>query len=70
MAICTLCDKQHKKSPGTKPHEYLRAMEDKRIFGEGKTNGFAEQDFQCLQCQARLTHSTDRNDFGWTLWHG
>jgi hypothetical protein len=70
MAICPLCEKQNKKSPGTRAHEYLRELDTKRTFGGGKKNGFAEQDFQCLQCLAKFTHSTDRNDFGWTLWQG
>ncbi len=70
MAICTSCEKQHKKSSGTKPHETLQAVDEPRIFGGTKKNGFAEQDFLCLQCGAKFTHSTDKNDFGWTLWQG
>ncbi|MBE0596711.1 MAG: hypothetical protein IH614_05540 [Desulfuromonadales bacterium] len=70
MAICTLCDKQDRKSHGTKPHEYLREQEERRIFGGAKKNGFTQQDYQCLQCRAKFTHSTDKNDFGWTLWQG
>jgi hypothetical protein len=70
MAICTLCDKQIKRSQSTKPHEYLRELEARRIFGGAKKNGFAEQDYQCLQCRAKFTHSTAKNDFGWTLWQG
>ena len=67
MEICSFCDKQSKRSHGTKPHEYLRKLEEKRAFG-GKKNGFSEQDYQCLQCRAKFTHSTDKNNFGWTLW--
>lgn len=70
MAICTSCDKQQKKPHGTKPHEALMQLDEQRIFGGAKKNGFAEQDYKCLQCGAKFTHSTDRNDFGWTLWQG
>lgn len=70
MAICTLCDKQAKRSPATKPHGLLKKLDDKRLFGGTGQKGFEEQDYECVQCQAKFTHSTDKNDFGWTLWQG
>jgi hypothetical protein len=69
VPICPQCDKQTGKSQGTKPHEYLRKVEERRVFGGGK-NGFVEQDYQCVLCEAKFTHSTDKNDLGWTIWRG
>lgn len=71
MAICTLCEKQAKRSHSTKPHELLKQIDDKRVFGRGaRQRGFEEQDHECMQCHAKFTHSTDKNAFGWTLWEG
>lgn len=68
MKICDLCEDQSKKSRNGKPHEYLIKMGDLRIFKGQKPRGFEEQDYQCLTCNERFTHSTDSNDLAWTLW--
>lgn len=68
MTTCNLCSELAKKSRSTKPHEHLAKLDEPRIFQGGRARGYEEQDYQCLECRARLTHSTNRNDYGWTLW--
>lgn len=70
METCTLCAALAKKSPATKPHEFLVGIAEKRVFRGSQPAGFAEQDYQCQRCHTTLTHSTNKNDFGWTLWRG
>ncbi|AMV70429.1 hypothetical protein JCM30471_24240 [Desulfuromonas carbonis] len=70
MKICGLCEEQSKKSRNGKPHDDLVKLDACRIFGGRSPRGFEEQDYQCLSCQAKFTHSTDRNDQPWTLWRG
>lgn len=70
MEICSLCQEQSKKSHGGKPHQYLQKTGEARDFTGSRPGGFTEQDYQCLQCGAKFTHSYDKNDFGWTLWRG
>ncbi|SDZ78301.1 hypothetical protein SAMN05660420_00284 [Desulfuromusa kysingii] len=70
MSICSLCEEQSKKSKNGKPHEYLRKVGELRIFKGKSPRGFEEQDYQCLTCKEKFTHSTDKNDLPWTLWRG
>ena len=42
----------------------------RRVFRGRNHRGFEEQDYQCQTCQAKFTHSTDKNDLAWTLWQG
>lgn len=70
MKICSLCQEQMKKSSSRKPHKDLLKMDECRIFIGRNPSGHEEQDYQCTACQSRFTHSTDKNDLGWTLWQG
>jgi len=70
MKACDLCLTLDKKSSKTKPHEFLENISATRTFNSAQPKGFVEEDFQCCKCRARLTHSTNKNDFGWTLWRG
>lgn len=70
MEICDLCREQSKKPYSAKPHEFLRKVDEVRIFVGIKPRGYREQDYQCLTCKAKFTQSTDRNDLPWTLWQG
>ncbi|MDW7644565.1 MAG: hypothetical protein SCI25_05940 [Desulfuromonadales bacterium] len=70
MKICELCEEQAKKSRNGKPHGGLATMDAPRFFKGKNPQGFEEQDYQCLTCQAKFTHSTDKNDIPWTLWRG
>lgn len=70
MSICEPCQKQEKKSRTGKPHEALAALAEPRIFNGVRARQFIEQDYQCQSCQARFTHSTNKNDLAWTLWRG
>lgn len=68
MKICQLCTEQSKKSAKADPHENLIKVDEPRIFKGQNPRGFEEQDYQCLTCKAKFTHSTNKNDVGWTLW--
>ena len=70
MEICDMCKEQIKKSYNAKPHEFLRQVDEERIFKGVKPRGYKEQDYQCLMCQAKFTQSTCKNDLPWTLWQG
>ena len=70
MEKCELCEKQAKKKQSGNPHIHLKPFEEPRIFPGKKPYGYEEQDYQCLLCQAKFTHSTNRNDLSWTLWQG
>ncbi len=70
MKICTLCEEQSKKSRTGKPHEHLTEVDAPRIFKGKNPQGFEEQDYQCLECAAKFTRSTSKNDLAWTLWQG
>lgn len=70
MEICAPCKEQTKKSRKGKPHDSLMKVDDPRIFKGTDPRGFQEQDYQCLICKAKFTHSTDKNDLAWTLWQG
>ncbi|MEZ4485319.1 MAG: hypothetical protein R2864_12275 [Syntrophotaleaceae bacterium] len=70
MKPCELCEEQAKKSRSGKPHENLSKVDESRLFKGHNKRSFEEQDYQCLTCQARFTHSTNKNDHAWTLWRG
>jgi len=53
-----------------KPHDELVKVDEPRIFSGNKPKGFEEQDYQCLTCKAKFTHSTNKNAEPWTLWKG
>ncbi|XPS87781.1 uncharacterized protein Dvar_57990 [Desulfosarcina variabilis str. Montpellier] len=68
MERCALCEKQSKKVRSGRPHENLTKVDEPRLF-KGKTLcGFKEQDYLCLTCKSKFTHSTNKNDVTWTLW--
>jgi hypothetical protein len=70
MEMCALCEKQSKKVRNGKPHENLIKVDKPRIFVGASTNGFKEQDYLCLTCKSKFSHSTNKNDVTWTLWRG
>jgi hypothetical protein len=70
MAHCAMCEEQAKKSWHGKPHQYLDKTDSSRVFKGAQSRRFEEQDYRCRVCQARFTHSTNRNDLAWTLWQG
>lgn len=70
MKTCELCEGQTKKSRSGKPHEYLIKVDEPRIFKGEKPRGFEEQDYQCMTCKSKFTHSTDKNGLPWALWRG
>ena len=70
MEICRQCEKQSKKYRGGKPHGYLIKVDEIRIFKGNNHRGFEEQDYQCLTCNSKFTHSTNKNDLAWTQWVG
>jgi len=70
MGICELCEVQTKKSRNGKPHEYLKKVDECRIFKGNGSRGFEEQDYQCVTCNSKFTLSTDKNNLAWTLWRG
>lgn len=70
MKICELCEEQAKKSRSGKPHENLTKVDEPRLFKGHNKRSFEEQDYKCLTCQARFSHSTNKNDLAWTLWRG
>lgn len=70
MGLCNQCREQVGKSHRGKPHAGLDKLGELRIFKGRGARGFEQQDYQCRHCQARFTHSGDRNDLAWTLWQG
>ncbi len=58
MEMCVLCEKQSKKVNTGKPHENLIKVDDPRIYAGGTAGGFKEQDYQCLTCKSKFSHST------------
>lgn len=68
MGICDLCEAQSKKLSNGKPHKDLIEVDEPRIFTGGAYKGYKEQDYQCLTCQSKFSHSTNKNDLAWTLW--
>lgn len=70
MEVCERCEGQSRKSRNGRPHEYLVKVDEPRLFRGENPRGFEEQDYQCLDCKSKFTHSTDRNDLPWTLWRG
>ncbi len=67
--VCELCDGLEVKTARAKPHDQMLPMEEKRVFGRGH-RGYVEQDYRCVECGARFTFSTDKNNKPWTLWRG
>lgn len=70
MTHCLLCEEQAKKLRNGKPHPHLQKADQPRLFRGANPQGYEEQDYQCEVCNARFTHSTNRNDLAWTLWRG
>ena len=70
MVHCPQCEEQAKKSRSGKPHHDLQKADEPRIFKGTQPRGFEEQDYQCQVCQAKFTHSTNKNDLAWTIWRG
>lgn len=68
MGTCKQCEDQAKKTSNGKPHDTLNKVDEVRIFKGIGARSFEEQDYQCSICQAKFTHSTDKNDLSWTLW--
>jgi hypothetical protein len=68
MKICDLCEAQSMKARNGRPHEFLIKVDEPRIFRGIKPRGFEEQDYECLTCKSKFTHSTDKNGLAWTLW--
>ena len=57
-------------SPLVCQFDFVAAADQPRIFKGARPRGFEEQDYQCLVCKAKFTHSTNKNDLSWTLWQG
>lgn len=70
MQTCSLCQEQAKKTHRGNPHQELVKVDDVRIFTGASPRGYKEQDYQCLACSSKFTHSTGKNDLAWTLWQG
>jgi hypothetical protein len=70
MEMCVLCEEQSKKVHTGKPHENLIKVDDPRIYKGVTPGGFKEQDYLCLICKSKFSHSTNKNDVRWTLWRG
>lgn len=70
MNICKFCEELAQKTNSGKPHGCLVKVDEVRIFPGKSPRGFEEQDYQCVTCKAKFTHSTNRNDLMWTLWRG
>ena len=68
MDVCSLCETQAKITRNGRPHEYLVSIDEPRIFKGAPPRGYQEQDYQCLTCKSKFTHSTGKNDIAWTLW--
>ena len=45
-------------------------IDEPRLYKGRNARRYEEQDYQCLECKARFTQSTDKNDLAWTLWQG
>lgn len=67
---CKMCEDQAKISRNGRPHQSLDKTGEPRIFTGAKPRGFEEQDYQCRDCKAKFTHTTNKNDLAWTLWQG
>lgn len=70
MEMCDLCKEQSKKIRNGKPHINLITVDEPRIFAGKTPGGFKEQDYLCLTCNSKFSHSTNKNDLSWTLWRG
>ena len=70
MSPCERCEEQTGKGSSRKPHDRLVKVGEVRIYKGVKPRGFEEQDYQCQECQAKFTQSTNKNDLAWTLWQG
>jgi hypothetical protein len=70
MEMCVLCEKQSKKVNNSRPHENLIEIDEPRFFKGAARYRFKEQDYQCLTCNSKFSHSTNKNDQAWTLWQG
>jgi hypothetical protein len=70
METCSLCQEQAKKTHRGKPHDDLIKVDESRVFKGAGPQGYEEQDFKCLGCNSKFTHSTGKNDLAWTLWQG
>ena len=70
MEICVLCEKQSKKVSTGRPHDFLIKIDEPRFFIGAAPRGFKEQDYLCLTCNSKFSHSTNKNDVAWTLWRG
>lgn len=70
MSPCSLCEEQAKKTRRGNPHQYLVKIDEVRIFKGIAPRGYEEQDYKCLDCNAKFTRSTGKNDLAWTLWQG
>ena len=70
MELCSGCADQEKKSRNGKPHELLAKNGSSRIFKGVSPRGYEEQDYHCLSCHAKFTHSTDKSERAWTRWQG
>jgi hypothetical protein len=70
METCSLCQEQAKKTHRGKPHHGLIKVNEARIFTGASPRGYEEQDYNCLDCDAKFTQSTGKNDLAWTLWQG
>ncbi len=70
MEMCALCEEQSKKTRTGKPHANLIRVDKVRIFKGRASGGFKEQDYLCVGCRSKFSHSTNKNDVTWTLWRG
>jgi hypothetical protein len=70
METSSLCQEQAKKTPRGKPHDDRIKVVESRIFTGNRPQGYEEQDYKCLGCNSKFTHSTGKNDLAWTLWQG
>jgi len=70
IKICGHCEQQSKKHRNGTPHEHLLKFDEPRVFIGNGPKGYTEQDYQCLTCTSKFTHSTNKRDLTWTLWRG
>lgn len=70
MVMCNLCEKQSKKVSSGRPHDYLVEIDEPRLFKGAAPYKYKEQDYLCLTCNSKFSHSTNKNDVAWTLWRG
>ncbi len=68
MRTCSLCEEQSRKTHRAKPHHNLIKIDESRIFTGTNSRGHEEQDYKCLDCNARFTRSSGKDDLAWTLW--